>query len=450
MMGAVLYGGLTAAQSYIQQQTGNQDARLRFPGSLGLARDFVEAPGQIANKEIPQGIVSHIQPMIRAGAQQATNTTRLNDVLKPGASQIVTNKITPDQANMARINNLAGATIGPYTMASGIDQGKKTGAEVGANYLGLTTPHLKGFSAVPNQRSPLSVLNAPGSKPTTGMEIIHGKDAGTKNWSQDDFNNLQKVQELSGTDRYKAFADNPNFYNKYAAMKKAEAQATGQTLDPIYNYNGQDMKLYSQWKQEQAGGKGGLTAYENPKVIQIQRGQNDYLARPDVQAQNKATAEAQGKTYSPHIPDPMYQQANNSQIADYEKWTSLPQGAEKSAWAANHPWTKDISVMREPYQLQQLQAQWNSRPAGQSQNDFLKQHQNANFAGVDDSGNIIPLRNPTDNPWLQLNKDQKQVVLSYSAERSASGATDVKTKTLLSTNSWLPAEYESTTCFWSD
>lgn len=461
---AVMYGALQEAQSYIQQQTGNKDAKLRFPGVIGEVRNVAQAPGEIWNggmamkgqPGIPSVVASHVSPILRTAIQEGTNTAYLPDMFKANKSLIVKDNMTPEDATSARLKVAETNLLGPAAPINAITGDKKTLGEVAQNNLygglGLTTPHLQGFQAEPNQPNAKFLglnVNDTNAKQGTGMEIVQNRAKLTQKFSQQDMNDLNSLSGKTWKEKSAIFQKNPKLWDVAAQTAKTDAKANGQGYDPIYKQNLQGAKEYFGYINQSGAAKNEY-AYQHQNVIQIDRERDAYYSSPEYQKQAAAYAASQGKPFTPSVANPLFK-FDNSQIADYHKWSSLTQGSpEKAQWAANHPWVKDASVGQEGYQLQLLQQDWNNRPQGQSEADFLKQHPYANFAGVDESGQIIPLREPAANPWLQLNKDQKQVVLLYTAERTTAGATDAKTKALIKANPWLPAYWAANSAYYAN
>lgn len=485
LTGAILYGTLSAAQQYAQQWTGNQDARLRFPGVLGIARDVTEAPGQTWNNGqlalgrpgIPGIVGGHLSPVVREGVQQATNSNFLPTSFGLNRTPMVKDNLTPDQAMQQRLTHAATNLYAPAEPGTAIALGKKTPAETFVNKflpISLSTPHLKGYSAMPNQPDAsipgLGNINAPGAKPTTGEQIYKAQDQGqsqfnAKDWT--DFQSLQNIKKSGGSAAQisqaetKAYQANPKMWDYTAQQAKASASAAGIPVNPIYKYNSQDMKTYWGYQSQSSSQTRDSYAYQHPEVIQKLREIDAYKSNPQVEKYETEQAKSAGWSVpEPYTANPMYQRYNNSQIGDYYQLNSLYNNKPQyTAWAANHPWVKDMEVYNQVYQLQKLQTSWDARPNGQSFQDFYKANSQTyadgssstpNIAGINpDTGKLIPKLDPMQNPWLQLNQNQKQIALAYTAERTGNGATDAKTKGLISQNPWLPAYWSAENSYYA-
>jgi hypothetical protein len=185
----------------------------------------------------------------------------------------------------------------------------------------------------------------------------------------------------------------------------------------------------------------GKYALNDPSVINIERQRDAYYQSPDY-AQYQKDLSANIKGYQGHQPihNPIYdafpegnstyqtafgntQFDGNQAVADYHYWKSLDsktQNTEKHAFAANHPWVYDGSLAEAPYQQQIMQQQWDSRPKGQTAEQFKgRLPKNANFAGVDENGKIIPAYDPTADPIYQASPQLRSAALAYTAFNEA-------------------------------
>jgi hypothetical protein len=131
--GAIMFGANKAWQGF----TGNDNASVRTPGTLGFIKDAFKAPGEIAQNTIPGIITNHVNPLIKTAVDQLSghqNFTdkKLNTWSDRGGDLV--NSLIPDVAQINKVQS--GAHSFEENLANQV--------------AGLYTPHVKGTAAAPN------------------------------------------------------------------------------------------------------------------------------------------------------------------------------------------------------------------------------------------------------------------------------------------------------------
>lgn len=129
--------------------TGNQDAYVRMPGEIGMIKEGVKAVGEVATGQIPSVLTNHINPVAKEIVQQA---------IPDGGLDFFTGKKVDQGGGIAdRGTHAFNSLVAPSQPTSQVTEGKRTGAEIATNQLGLYTPHAKGYETTTNPN--LDLLN---------------------------------------------------------------------------------------------------------------------------------------------------------------------------------------------------------------------------------------------------------------------------------------------------
>jgi hypothetical protein len=191
---AALNMGMT--QQY-QQFTGNKNAYVRSPGELGLAKELIKVPGELGKGEVPSIVTNRINPVAKEIGQQLAN------------KDLFTGKAVTDSPG-GRLGHAGSTLIAPSQQVSQVVGGKRTGAEIAENQLGVYSPHAKGYQATSNPS--VSFLNTPGA--------LKGNGEAAQTAYFDGLHQAQK--EVHGDTKMEAA------FNNYIARSKDPK--TGQTI----------------------------------------------------------------------------------------------------------------------------------------------------------------------------------------------------------------------------
>jgi hypothetical protein len=163
--------GILAGLTYEYQKfTGNPDAYVRMPGEIGMIKEGVKAVGEIKDGEVPSIVTNRINPVAKEIGQQITD------------KDLFTGKPVTDTG---RGQHVISTLFAPSQQASQVTSGKRSGAEVAENQLGLYTPHAKGYKAAENPK--LDFLNK-----KFGGQVLDGNgEAAQKAY----FENLRTAQK---------------------------------------------------------------------------------------------------------------------------------------------------------------------------------------------------------------------------------------------------------------
>lgn len=224
--------GLSAAW---QKATGNNDAYVRAPGELGLAKELYKA-----GREVQQG-------HYRQAAGIATN--RVNPILKEGVSQLYGHDLYTGNPIQDRKSHALQATLSPAQVSGNVQAGKKSGLEVVENQLQLYTPHAKGYQA----SDKITVLNTPNAKAGNGLlgqrSYYASNETATKTLVGNDRKRYDAITSSENDDAGKSIGSddkqaqaknlelsaNPRVLAAVSKQKQEYARLTGQKLDPLYD-----------------------------------------------------------------------------------------------------------------------------------------------------------------------------------------------------------------------
>lgn len=308
----VALAAITAAASYgYQKLTGNQNAYVRAPGELGLAKEAFESAKEVAEGQLPSIATNRINPVVKEAGQQLFD------------KDLFTGQKVTDSGG-GRLGHAESALIAPVATGSKVTSGKRNLVEAASNQFGLNTPHAKGYKA--SEKIP--ALNTP--------KALDGNGEAAQN---DYFNALHAAQQSVGGNANKSVRDKLTTY-----IDRSKDPVTGQNIqnspadsitnsrnistddkfrgilqkfeasqpahDPVWNLPDDQLKAYMQYKAQYTG--------DAQKTVLAQ--QNDAKYGPGWTA---AITAASNKFYDslPKVPGAKAPEAN-SQTPTYPKFDS--------------------------------------------------------------------------------------------------------------------------------
>lgn len=366
---AATMAAVTAAVSYgYAEATGNPNAHVRVPGELGLAQEAYDtAHGLLAGQGLPAAglITNHINPVAKEVASQV-----LNKDLYTG--QPIGNSVG------AKLSHAANQVIAPVATGSKVAEGKRSLPEIGANQLGLNTPHAKGYQAAPK----VSFLNTP--------KAIVSKTGDPTGYQQEQqyFNSLNKLKSSVSSDATGKSATGLAYY-----LARSHDPTTGQTIanspaesiqnasflyandkvrnavqtfeksqaqhDPVWDLPASQLKIFQQYKAMYTGDADKTNILQNnPWIKDVENKENAfYSSLPPVPGSKGTEANAQTPTYPTFDPQTTallaaYDNADttdrtalltnnevplSSAFNDIANWTNAMRKAEGAPALASYP-----------------------------------------------------------------------------------------------------------------
>lgn len=246
---------IVAATSYgYQKLTGNQNAYVRAPGELGLAKEAIESGKEIAEGQFPSIVTNRINPVVKEAGQQLFD------------KDIFTGQAVTDSAG-GRLGHAESALVAPVATASKVTSGKRNLVEAASNQFGLNTPHAKGYKAsekIPALNTPKALAGNGEAAQNDYFDALHTAQQSVKG------NANKSVRDKLTTyiDRSKDPVTGQNIQNSPAdsitnsrniatddkfrgVLQKFEASQPSH--DPVWDLPDAQLKAYMQYKAQYTG-----------------------------------------------------------------------------------------------------------------------------------------------------------------------------------------------------
>jgi len=398
-----------------QKFTGNPNAHVRAPGELGTAEQLISAGKNLVERhyqKVTADAANLIHPLVKEGIEQAANR------------DLYTGQNLTDTGRLAHARD---TLIAPAGVAGDIASGKKSGAEVGLNELGLYTPHVKGAPAAPSGR--VNIINTQGAKPAQGNDptgvqqqtAYFDSTAKARN-SLDPKDQKQYDGILAGetdangqpvgSDDKQAqaknlfLADNPKILAAITQQKRDYATASGTPLDPLYDpkYDSiRDTYLRQQGSPYKGDDYTQIGSANTDELKQLEADRNAYFAGQDFS----------GAPPSMRVQPPQFDDTVQAELAQEQTLS----GTDKVTYINAHPDLQKAFDQIAQYTNDKRVAQGYAPFKLYPQADIATQAALNTFFALP-KGDGPKGGNASEAKWIKANPDQYNLVQNYLANVS--------------------------------